>query len=212
MIRVFLSTGLALLMTGSLLIALSASIQMSGHQQRSSTSPYSLSFVRVIKNSETIKKLRIKPKKPKPPPTPPKKPSPKLAKLKAPKISTVKAPSLKISPPINIAASNNILGDAFVRSESKGAVSTGLVPLVRVNPIYPRRAKKLKKEGLVKLEFTITPEGTVRDISVITSKPKKLFDKSAIRALSKWKFRAKIRDGNPVEQRASVQINFRLER
>lgn len=199
-------------MTGALLIALNASIQMNEHHQRSSTSPYSLSFVRVKKDSETIRKLRIKPTKPKPPPTPPKKPSRQLAKLKAPKIAAVKAPSLRLSPPIDFAASNNILGDAFVRSESKGAVSTGLVPLVRVNPIYPRRAKKLKKEGFVKLEFTITPEGTVRDISVITSKPQKLFDKSAIRALSKWKFRAKILDGKPVEQRASVQINFRLER
>lgn len=211
MIRVFFSATLALLLTWSLFLALSASIQMSGHKQSTSASAYSLSFVRVKKNSETIRKTRIKPKKPKPPPTPPKALSPKLTKLKAPKISPVSATPLRISPPINLAASN-ILGDAIVSSQSKGAISTGLIPLVRVNPIYPRRAKKLKKEGIVKLEFTITPKGAVRDVSVISSHPKKLFDKSAIRALSKWKFRAKVVDGKPVEQRASVQINFRLDK
>lgn len=211
MIRACVSVTFALLLTWSLLLALSASINMDAPKQLSISSPYSLDFVRVKRNTETNKKVRIKPKKPKPPPPPPEKRVPNFAKPKTPTHAPVRTPQLSIAPPLNLAASS-ILGDAFVSSESKGAVSTGLVPLVRVNPIYPRRAKKLKKEGGVKLEFTITREGVVRDISVIESNPKKVFDNAAIRALAKWKFRAKIVDGKPVEQRASVQINFHLDR
>lgn len=211
MIRSFVSMAFALLLTWSLLLALNASINMDSPKLTSISSPYSLDFVRVKRSTDINKKVRIKPKKPKPPPPPPKKRVPNFVKPKAPTHAPVRTPQLRITPPVNLSASS-ILGDAFVSSESKGVVSTGLVPLVRVNPIYPRRAKKLKKEGGVKLEFTITRAGTVRDISIVESKPKKVFDNAAIRALSKWKFRAKVVDGNAVEQRASVQINFRLER
>jgi protein TonB len=52
----------------------------------------------------------------------------------------------------------------------------------------------------------------VIDIKVLESEPKNVFDRSAKRALSKWKFKPKIENNTAVEQRASVQINFTLDK
>jgi protein TonB len=89
-------------------------------------------------------------------------------------------------------------------------VSTNVLPLSTIQPIYPKRAKMMKREGYVKLEFTITPFGTVKDVAVVESKPPKLFDNSAKNALLKWKFKPKVVASQAVEQRAMIQIDFRL--
>ena len=107
-------------------------------------------------------------------------------------------------------AATSALGDAMVAT-SGGAVNANVIPLARINPIYPKRAKMMKIEGFVALEFTITQLGTVRDIKILNSQPPKIFDRSASRALSKWKFKPKVVNQVAVEQRASVQINFKLD-
>jgi protein TonB len=68
----------------------------------------------------------------------------------------------------------------------------------------------MKKEGYVKLEFTITAFGTVKDVAVVESRPANLFDTSAKNALLKWKFKPKVIASQAVEQRAMIQIDFRL--
>ena len=60
------------------------------------------------------------------------------------------------------------------------------------------------------MAVTIQPDGTVFNVSVIESNPKRLFDKAAIAAMKRWKFRPKIVDGNPVAQRARQTIEFKL--
>ncbi len=94
----------------------------------------------------------------------------------------------------------------------KQSIDTNVVPLVRVNPIYPKRAKMMKKEGYVKLEFLINTAGRVKDISIVESHPQGLFDVAARRALLKWKFNPKIENEQAVEQKAVVQIDFKLKR
>jgi len=43
------------------------------------------------------------------------------------------------------------------------------------------------------------------------SDPPRLFDEAALRAIERWKFRPKIVDGTPVEQRAKQTIEFTLQ-
>lgn len=165
-------------------------------------------FIRLKKETPIQKKERVKPKKPKPVKKPMK---PKIAIKK--KVDMVNQPlltePLSIDLPINLSATS-ALGDALVSGFSDRAISTNVIPLSRINPVYPKRAKVMKKEGYVKLEFTITPFGSVKDVEVVASEPPDLFDTCAANALLKWKFKPKVVNNRPVEQRAIIQIDFKL--
>lgn len=87
-----------------------------------------------------------------------------------------------------------------------------IIPLVRVEPRYPRKAARAGKQGWVKLEFTIAEDGSVIDAKVVDAKPKRTFNREAIRAIQRWKFKPKIVNGKPVKQTASQVIDFKLEK
>jgi protein TonB len=84
------------------------------------------------------------------------------------------------------------------------------IPLLRIEPAYPRKAARNRKEGWVKLAFTITERGTVVDPEVLESRPRRLFNRSAMAAIRKWKFRPRVIDGTPVPTRATQVIEFNL--
>ncbi|NMH64413.1 energy transducer TonB [Shewanella salipaludis] len=106
-----------------------------------------------------------------------------------------------------------------------GGVSTGFklgsmmtrdgdaTPIVRIEPQYPIAAARDGKEGYVQLRFTINEMGGVDDVEVIKAEPKRLFDREAIRALKKWKYKPKIVDGKPLKQPGmTVQLDFTLDK
>ncbi len=84
------------------------------------------------------------------------------------------------------------------------------VPLLRIEPDYPRKAARTRKEGWVKLAFTITERGTVIDPVVLDSRPRRVFNRSALTAIRKWRFRPKVVDGSAVPTRATQVIEFKL--
>ena len=87
-----------------------------------------------------------------------------------------------------------------------------IIPLVRVLPQYPPRAMSQGIEGWVLVEFTISAAGTVKDPVVIDAHPSSIFNRAMLRAIRKWKYKAKIVDGVAVE-RSGVRVrqNFELE-
>ena len=87
-----------------------------------------------------------------------------------------------------------------------------IIPLVRVLPQYPPRAMSRGTEGWVLVEFTISAAGTVKDPVVIDSYPSSIFNRAMLRAIRKWKYKAKIVDGVAVE-RTGVRVRqiFELE-
>ena len=74
------------------------------------------------------------------------------------------------------------------------------MPLVRMDHEYPRRAAAQGIEGWVLLQFTITRTGATDDIVVLDSEPPGVFDRSAIRAVKRYKYKAKVLDGELVRQ------------
>ncbi len=98
-----------------------------------------------------------------------------------------------------------------------GQISVGsdrdVIPLVRINPEYPQRARSRGIEGWVQVEFTISPAGTVADAKVVDADPKGLFEKAAIEAISRWKYNPKVVDGRAMERRGvGVVLTFKLEK
>ena len=86
-----------------------------------------------------------------------------------------------------------------------------IIPIVVIRPMYPRDAAMKGQEGWVKVEFTITSIGTVKNTRVIDSKPPRVFNREAIRAILKWKFKQRVVDGVAVERMATQIIDFSLD-
>ena len=84
--------------------------------------------------------------------------------------------------------------------------------MLKLAPEYPRKAARSGKEGWVKLEFTITRQGTVSDPVVVDAKPRRIFDRAALRAIRKWRFKPKVAGGKPVARRATQIMEFKLAR
>ena len=93
-----------------------------------------------------------------------------------------------------------------------GTISTNVIPLVRIQPTYPMRANRRRIEGWVKVEFTITKEGIVKDPVVVDSKPSSIFNSAALKAIKRWKFKPHIIAGEAYEQRAMQLMEFKLSR
>ena len=87
-----------------------------------------------------------------------------------------------------------------------------LTPVVTIEPQYPVVALRENKEGWVTLGFTVTRTGSVTNVKVLNAKPRRVFDKAALRALYKWKYRPEIVDGQAVESPDQVvTLEFNLE-
>lgn len=86
--------------------------------------------------------------------------------------------------------------------------ATSLKRTRTVDPVYPQRALLDLVSGWVDLEFTVTTEGTVRDIVVTASEPDRVFDSAATNALRRWRFEPVVQDGVAVEVRARQRLRF----
>jgi len=168
-----------------------------------------ISFTRILKEDEVDKKERLKKELPKPKPikTPPKisRDVPKNeVKIQDQKLD-IDIPLAKL--PINIDHSNFLNGAVLNQGFSR---DTQAVPMLRIPPVYPRRAKMLKKEGFVKLKLFISSSGVVQKAEVIEAKPKNIFDKAALQSVYGWKFKPRYIDGKAVEQVATQVLEFKL--
>lgn len=85
-------------------------------------------------------------------------------------------------------------------------------PVFRASPKYPNAAASEGTEGWVALSFDVDKTGAVYNINVVDAEPKRVFNRSAINALKKWKYRPKVENGEPVEQtNLMVKLDFNLQ-
>ena len=86
------------------------------------------------------------------------------------------------------------------------------VPIFKVPPLYPRRAQERGIEGCVMLKFIVTKVGSVRDPVIEWSTPSGIFDRAAMRAAMKFKYKPQIRDGEAIEVKDVYNIIiFKIE-
>jgi TonB family protein len=79
------------------------------------------------------------------------------------------------------------------------------------DPVYPAAALRDHVEGWVELMFTITETGTVRDVEVVDAQPHGVFESAATDAVSAWRFRPRLANGQPVPRRSTVTLRFNVE-
>jgi protein TonB len=73
---------------------------------------------------------------------------------------------------------------------------------------YPERALLQKISGWAEVEFTITTDGAVRNVIVLNSEPKGVFEANTQAALRKWRYKPILENGKPVEARSRVRLRF----
>lgn len=78
-----------------------------------------------------------------------------------------------------------------------------------VQPVYPQDALAKNISGTVEVEFTITPEGKVTDIQVLSAEPQGVFEQATINALSQSRYQPVQRDGVAVAQRTRLRMRFK---
>ncbi|MEE8295931.1 MAG: TonB family protein [Sphingomonadales bacterium] len=81
-------------------------------------------------------------------------------------------------------------------------ISTGdgeYLPIVKVNPIYPRRAQEQGIQGSVLVRYTVTTSGATKDVIVVESEPRGYFERAAVKAAEKYKYKPRIINGVAVE-------------
>lgn len=83
-------------------------------------------------------------------------------------------------------------------------------PLTPLRLIYPAQARMRKLEGVVVVEFIVSPDGTVRNARVISSQPGEVFNDAALQAIQRWRFAPGTKGGKPVSARVRQKVEFRL--
>ena len=196
-------------------------LQMVSHEHKPLNRIDSSNFLDFIHFRETrkIEEQKIEEKKQEPPKEEENLPPPDLPQPDIQKPVTTQAdlPKPDINIPLSISGLPYI-GD-FLKSATPKLIApstpvfaTNLVPTLKTKPSYPPRALRSGVEGVVTVEFTIAVDGSVKDPTIIKSDPPKIFDRSVLKAIKKWKFNPETVDGKTVEKRARQDIHFRLQK
>lgn len=98
-------------------------------------------------------------------------------------------------------------------SISSSGMATGdgeYLPIVKVAPIYPRRAQTRGISGYCIVEYTVTASGAIRDPKAVDCEPAGVFEKASLKASLKFKYKPRVVDGVAIEV-GGVQNKFTYE-
>ncbi len=197
-------------MTVSLFYLMQTLIQNAGSAFTEDTTLSLVEFVRVPKERQ-LEVIDNHPQKPQPPDEPP--------PMVQPRLTATTVDSI----PVSIGA---IEAGKEIGRGSGFAISDGdYLPIVKVQPRYPRRALSRGMTGWVIVEFTVSTIGNVKDVVVVNNcawvskagivgecdgHPNSVFDSAAIKAATKFKYKPRVIDGNPIGT-AGVQNKITFE-
>jgi protein TonB len=195
----------SVVVTGLIFAMMNGMVTTEGAQKNNQGEQTVIDFIRLKQDSESRIKERDKkePPKPKKPPMPPQ----QVAQQSTPmKQIAIRMPN--ISPDLSL-ANKSLLGDAQI---GMGFGDGDVIPLVRMPAQYPSKAKRRNIEGFVKARLEVNDQGTVDSVEIIESKPRGVFERSAIRALYKYKFKPQIIDGKPQPQTVTQTLEYALDK
>jgi len=78
----------------------------------------------------------------------------------------------------------------------------------RVEPQYPEEARQKGIQGPVVLEVRIGRDGAIQDVKLVSGQV--LLANAAIAAVKQWRFKPRVRKGQPVEMQTRVTLKFKM--
>lgn len=80
----------------------------------------------------------------------------------------------------------------------------------RIDPVYPPLAIQIRRAGRVELHAIIATDGSVQSLEVLEGDP--LFIRSALDAVSQWRYKPTILNGQPVEVDTRITVIYSMPR
>ncbi len=114
-------------------------------------------------------------------------------------------------PNLTSASGSWIIRFAELKESNDSSALTAPVATTKVDPAYPPDVLRDHVEGTVTLYAIIRTDGVVDSIRVLDSLDSRL-DENAVQALSHWRFKPGIKNGQFVAVEAVVQIPFRMRK
>lgn len=81
--------------------------------------------------------------------------------------------------------------------------------IFKPSPQYPPLARNAHIQGIVRLRAVVGTDGTISDLKLIQGHP--LLVPEAMKAVSRWRYRPTLLNGEPVEVVTEIDVNFHLE-
>jgi len=125
----------------------------------------------------------------------------------APSMIGLAAPGASTPPPSLVSSTASSVRPTLQTVNVSQGVSTGLL-IKKVPPTYPSNALRLRIEGTVELQATISKTGEITHIKLVSGDSQ--LTKAATDAVKQWKYKPYLLNGEPVEMQTQVTINFRL--
>lgn len=202
--RILIATGLGAIVTASLLFLMHVLVSGSQVPERVSTRVDVDVFTR-SRNEEQ--------------PRPETRPPPRELLTHEPKPSQPQIGATDQSEPLNPAVFAD--GPSISLPDAEGVVPTrglwssyeparegDLIPLSRPPPVFPPQARMDGTSGWVDVEIIVGPDGNVHDARIRESEPDTVFDRAALSAVWRWRFKPSVVDGEPVSRSARLRIDF----
>jgi protein TonB len=86
-------------------------------------------------------------------------------------------------------------------------VSRGLL-VKQVQPVYPRGALQLHVEGSVQLMATVSKNGDISEVKVLSGDSQ--LSHAAVDAVKQWKYKPYLLNGEPMDIQTQITVNFKL--
>jgi protein TonB len=83
-------------------------------------------------------------------------------------------------------------------------------PVVKVQPVYPLRARHQGVEGVVQVKILVKEDGTVGEVLIMDARPPDTFEEAVLVAVPRWRFEPGVVGGKKVASWVVTALHFKL--
>lgn len=194
---------LAALALNALLLAAAALLSRERPVVQDMTEPLPVSLISL---KETPPPPEEKPREiPRPEPRPPVDFQPELLR---PSLAQPAMAGLAVTVDPSLFAGGPDLGEFIFNS---GDLDQPPRAVVRIEPLYPYRAKQRNITGEVRVKLLVGADGAVSRPEIVAARPEGVFEEAVLKAVADWKFQPGTIDGRPVPAWVVTTLTFVLE-
>jgi protein TonB len=100
--------------------------------------------------------------------------------------------------------------DTVAPAGNTAGATVEAVLIKAAQPLYPQEALRAHQGGWAVVSFTIETSGRTGNVHVTSSQPRRVFDRAAVEAVSRYRFTPAMKNGQPVESTREQRIEFNL--